>query len=400
MAPNKLTIATIIKKILPFALSLGLVALFISVKREFVYLKKDHRALKRVYSVIDSKFGSVASLMGGMPIPPELRNIPLAENEGVILDVKNISLRNITAPYNPALIESADHFLLFFRYDVFDHKCPEPFFSNIGCAELDKEFKQTAKEVVRIDTKSGFSEDPRIVQVGDEFFLLFNDKDPEKGKPLSPENSKPRTMHLASLNLQDLSVDYVTNLDIKRKPVEKNWVPFEYAEPGQQAALYVEYERMPHEIFKVLDPKVNKIEQVVQPELNAFSQYHWPKIWGKPRGGTTARKVGDEYLAFFHSSFRDTEEISWYVMGAYTFEAKPPFRITSISHYPILFKGIYDSPPLNTADPCLRCIFPAGFALETRDGRELIHVACGENDSAVKVITLDKLALLKSMKRI
>jgi len=392
MPRKKLPIYLVIKKIIPFALTLLLIGVLVSVKREFRYLKKEHRSFKKVYGIIEHKFRSSLPLMGGMPIPLQLRNIPLAESEGIVIDVKKIALRGVLAPYNPSLIESGDHFFLFFRYDVFDHRCPLPFYTNIGCAELDKEFSQTEKICVRIDTKSRFSEDPRIVKVGEEFFLIFND--------LGSENLKHRTMHLASLNLHDFSVGFVTNLDIKRGPVEKNWIPFEYAEPGEPSKLYIEYERMPRDIFCVPDPRVNQIEPIVQSQTRSINSYHWAKAWGKTRGGTPARKVGDEYLAFFHSSFRDDDEISWYVMGAYTFEAKPPFRITSISQYPILFKGMYDSPPLNTANPALRCIFPAGFALENREGRELIHVACGENDSAVKIVTIDKEALLKSLKKI
>ncbi len=386
------TLLIFIKKVLPLALSVLLIGLLISVKREFWSIKKNQRSFKRVYEVIEQKFNNAFPLMGGMPIPPQLRNIPLAESEGIVLGVKKIALRDIVAPYNPSLIENGDRFLVFFRYDVFDHQSRLPFHANIGCAELDQEFNQTEKECVRIDAKSQFSEDPRIVKVGEEFILLFND--------FGSDNPKQRTMHLASLNLQDFGVGYVTDLDVKRGQVEKNWVPFAYAEPGQPQELYIEYERMPRDIFKIPNPRVNQIEQVVQPQVESINRYYWPKDWGKLRGGTPARKVGDEYLAFFHSAFRDDEDISWYVMGAYTFEAKPPFRMTSISHYPILFKGIYDSPPLNTANPALRCIFPAGFAVENRDGRELIHVACGENDSAIKIITLDKIALLKSMKRI
>jgi predicted GH43/DUF377 family glycosyl hydrolase len=87
-------------------------------------------------------------------------------------------------------------------------------------------------------------------------------------------------------------------------------------------------------------------------------------------------------------------------MGAYTFEEKPPFRVTAISHYPILFKGIYDSPILNTASPKKRVIFPCGFVEEKRDGKELIHISCGENDTATKIVTVDKKALFKSLKKL
>jgi hypothetical protein len=86
-------------------------------------------------------------------------------------------------------------------------------------------------------------------------------------------------------------------------------------------------------------------------------------------------------------------------MGAYTFEAHPPFRITGISNHPILFRGIFDTPYINTASLDKRVIFPSGFVLEKQQNKELIHVACGENDSAVKIITLDKEKLIKSMNR-
>jgi predicted GH43/DUF377 family glycosyl hydrolase len=90
----------------------------------------------------------------------------------------------------------------------------------------------------------------------------------------------------------------------------------------------------------------------------------------------------------------DRKGISWYVMAAYTFEENPPFRITAISPHPILFKGIYDSPILNTAWHYQRAVFPAGFVM----CQGQIHVALGENDSAVKIVSLDQDALLNSLR--
>ena len=87
-------------------------------------------------------------------------------------------------------------------------------------------------------------------------------------------------------------------------------------------------------------------------------------------------------------------------MGAYTFENHPPFRVTSMSPYPILFSDIYDSVPLNTAEARKRVIFPASFVIEKKDGKEWIHLSCGENDASIKIITLDKEILLKGLKRI
>ncbi len=84
-------------------------------------------------------------------------------------------------------------------------------------------------------------------------------------------------------------------------------------------------------------------------------------------------------------------------MGAYTFEAEPPYAITSITPYPILFKGIYSSEYLNTADVNKYCIFPAGLAIEKTSSKTLLHVSCGENDSHIKIVTFDYEKLKKSM---
>ncbi|MBX9744839.1 MAG: hypothetical protein K2X08_06490 [Chlamydiales bacterium] len=84
-------------------------------------------------------------------------------------------------------------------------------------------------------------------------------------------------------------------------------------------------------------------------------------------------------------------------MGAYTFKAEPPFTITRMSPQPILFRGIFDTPIANTAQDWKRVIFPSGFVLEKQQDRELIHLACGENDCAIKIVTFDKKALLDSL---
>jgi predicted GH43/DUF377 family glycosyl hydrolase len=361
------------------------------VRQEIRDLKKEQRAYKRVYTVIDEKFDRTLPLFGGMPIPAELRNIPFADQEGIILDVKKISIPGVKAPYNPSIIEHGDTFRLFFRYDVLDKDCPRPYYSYIGCAELDEGLDLLDDKFVKIDTQSDFAEDPRVVNIGEDLFVVFND--------WLDETSYTRGIHIANLNPDDLSTNYVTSLDLRRKPIEKNWMPFAYAKPGKKPNLHFVYDISPLKILNVADPTGH--EQPVFYEItgSAINSFQWPEAWGLPRGGTPARRIGDEYLAFFHSSFRDRDGINWYIIAAYTFQGKPPFRATSISQYPILFKGAYDSPPLNTAHPCCRVLYPSGFAFENRNGKELIHLACGENDSAVKILTIDKEQLLKHMKR-
>ena len=59
----------------------------------------------------------------------------------------------------------------------------------------------------------------------------------------------------------------------------------------------------------------------------------------------------------------DENRLVWIVMEAYTFSATPPFNLTGISKYPILFRGIYETPFTNTASIDKRVIFPSGFVL-------------------------------------
>jgi predicted GH43/DUF377 family glycosyl hydrolase len=87
-------------------------------------------------------------------------------------------------------------------------------------------------------------------------------------------------------------------------------------------------------------------------------------------------------------------------MGAYTFEKTAPHKITSITPHPILFPGIYDSKFLNTADTSKRVIYPAGIAIEKKGENYLLHVSCGENDSAIKIVTIDYNRLKNNMKKL
>ncbi len=366
------------------------------------YLAKEIRGIKIRGKANEKAYASLRKrIQGDLPLtqaqgllfPTQLENIPLAETAGIVLDTKLISIRDVVAPYNASLIDHGDHYLLFFRYDEIASNAPRIVQSHIGCVKLNRQFEQTEEEFVKIDTQSDSSEDPRILKVGEELHLVYNDR--------SSSRNNHRSMHIAKLDPLHLSPISIANLDLHRQPVEKNWVPFAFSEDLQNPKIYFEYYLAPRKLLRLESVESGTISFLENTtSISPQRILYWPRAWGSPRGGTPAIKIGDEYLAFFHSSFRDREGLPWYVMGAYTFEANAPFRVTAISHYPILFQGIYTSPPLNTASPLLRCIFPCGFATEHRDGKDLIHLSCGENDSCIKIITLDQELLLKSLKKI
>jgi predicted GH43/DUF377 family glycosyl hydrolase len=203
-------------------------------------------------------------------------------------------------------------------------------------------------------------------------------------------------MRLAKVDARNFSLSEMVDLDLNIKPVEKNWVPFVHKDVEGKEMMYFGYNFNPHKILCMQDTAHNRLEHLVFPSVLAYQRIPWENIWGEIRGGTPAMLLDGQYLAFFHSSFKEDKK-KWYVMGAYTFEKNPPFRITSISEYPILFDGIYDSPAENTSSAKLRCIFPSGFVIEQGDEGDVIHLSCGENDCSVKIVTLDKAQLIKSL---
>ena len=313
-------------------------------------------------------------------LPHALARLPKADEQGIVLSIKTISIPSAIVPYNASLIAQESGYQLFFRYDLpLAGKSKVPFYSHIGYVKLDHNFDLREPQLHTIETHSNFSEDPRVFQNGERCFLVFND--------VIANGNRPRSMWMGELDEEQKVLNSIRTLAPNPTRTEKNWSPFVY-----EGEPYFVYSINPHQILKY--PSMLPMNLGSESML---SDLDWPSnIWGVLRGGTPAQLVDGEYLAFFHSAFGDRKGIGWYVMGAYTFEATPPFRITSISPYPILFKDIYNSPLQNTANPRIRCLYPAGFVCD----QGLIHVSCGENDSAVKIITMDKKALLNSLKRV
>ncbi len=314
-------------------------------------------------------------------LPMELHEIPFADQQGIILDVKEIQIRDIGAPYNAALTQDEiGDYLLFFRYDV---KEKGSFKHNyIACVALDKRLEQKT-DFIDIDTGSDYSNDPRVLKAGSQHFLVYNDT--------ISRNTRDRVMKIGALNISNFQLNFITDLDRNIKKTEKNWIPFSYQKESLEKICFI-YTIEPYDILTLENPQENSLKNLRTER--GIGNFPWK--WGVPRGGTPAELVDGEYLTFFHSSFKDNYGNHWYVFGAFTFEATPPFKITAVSPHPILFKEIYNSPHLNGSSSRLRCIFPSGIVL-TEDNSKIL-VSCGENDSTVKIITFDKEALLKSLK--
>ncbi len=326
---------------------------------------------------------------GTIALPSRLSKITSSEKLGVVKNVRTIHFDSEFPKYNPSIIEREEGgYHLFFRHDEPKNVYQSvPFHSYIGCADLDKDF--TLRKVVeKLNTGSRFSEDPRVVRVGKDLFVSWNDQ--------LDSDVYCRTIHSAKWDPKTYTFEYITNLDQHIQWVEKNWVPFERWEKNVPHLGFI-YAVQPHKILDVPHPEKNEVVHLISQGDAALSKLKWGHRWGRIGGGSTARLIEGEYISFFHSSFREPDGLIWYVMGAYTFEAAPPHRITSISRCPILFPGIYESEFLNTADPSKKIIYPAGIAVEKKGEDILLHVSCGENDSAVKIVTIDYHTLKKHM---
>ncbi len=146
---------------------------------------------------------------------------------------------------------------------------------------------------------------------------------------------------------------------------EKNWQFFSH-----DGALWCIYMTAPkHKVLRIEGEKVVEWMDTPGPV--------WP--WGHARGGTPPILWGEGYLSILHSS-RNIErpDASWkypetlrYHAAAYTFEAKPPFRVLEISRAPILtgsdshgFAGDPRNPKFE--DPL--CVFPCGLVADPASG--------------------------------
>lgn len=151
--------------------------------------------------------------------------------------------------------------------------------------------------------------------------------------------------------------------------MEKNWLWFFH-----DAVPHMIYKTQPH-IVAAFSPSFNPTAR-----YETFSNgINWP--WGEMRGGTPPVLIGDRYWTFFHSSTSWAETGSRrYHMGAYTFEAKPPFRKLSYSIRPIFSGSQYDT----WAHPKPLVVFPLGSIL--KDGRWAVTMGVNDLNCAIAEI--------------
>lgn len=163
---------------------------------------------------------------------------------------------------------------------------------------------------------------------------------------------------------------------------EKNWTWFEH-----ERLWYCRYGINHSEVFGISDSgKVIGVWSMTPANL--------PWTHSLPlRGGTPPVRVGNEYVSFFHSHLPWNGNRRRYFMGAFAFQAKPPFALTRMTKVPLLSGSERDMMGLPNALPC---IFPSGAVLQ----QDKWVVTFGVNDEACGWIKIPCRALDKLMFKI
>ncbi len=320
------------------------------------------------------------------PLPSPLVDIETMMQD-FILETKKIEFSKYPNAFNPSLIRWRGRLLMSFRiYNPINYST-NPF----ALVWLDESFNPIGEpQVFELPFHNPIlpskQQDPRLIAVGERLFIVYNNI-------LENVTTREiRRMFLAELfydgenftaSMPECLVNYKDKNDMR---YEKNWVPFEY-----EGELLLSYSLIPHHILRPI-LGTGACETV---EISA-SNIQWN--WGVPRGGTQALFDKDHYLAFFHSWIdlptvqSNGKKISHYFMGAYTFQAHPPFAITAFSPQPIVAENFYQPPYYKTWKP-LRCVFPAGIIID----ENYIWISYGRQDHEIWIVKLDKKGLTESL---
>jgi hypothetical protein len=129
------------------------------------------------------------------------------------------------------------------------------------------------------------------------------------------------------------------------------------------------------------------------PGYTSYGGLYQPEMEVK-NGGTVPvpPQPQKEYLGFFHSNVHMAQHlVMTYNLGAYTFTAEPPFRITAMSALPIVSPDWMESFTYKHTDIV---VFPMSFEHDVK----YVNVSYGWDESDGYVLTLDKKILFDSLR--
>lgn len=309
-----------------------------------------------------------------------------------VLETKKIEIDEHPYAFNPSLVVWRGAFLLSFRElpSLPEHsECSinSSGLSQIGLQFLSDDFNPEGKAYI-LELPSPHAEDARLIIVDGRLYIVFSDNTDEL---ITHGGFR---MYVGELDF-DGSEFFLKSLEgLKHFPGvspsrrEKNWVPFNYCD-----MLLLAYSIQPHRIFI---PYLDGSEECME-WTETTSHLNWR--WGELRGGTPALRCGNEYLAFFHSSIdlatvhSGGEKMPHYFMGAYTFQAYPPFALTRISPFPIIGTNFYHGQDYPYYWKPVRVVFPGGYFFEG----DSIYLTYGRQDHEIWIAKIDKEGLFNSL---
>lgn len=302
---------------------------------------------------------------GAIPI----KNTVVIDKEKLIkgYNLPNGNAFRITNYFNCSFIEYKGKKYFAYRMES------KPFcmYMKIGICLLDDDYQPIAETNVLLQLHSDLKgyekgyhvEDPRLFIYNDELYLSYTD-----GYQMGQAKIDP-------VNLKALESFYIDK-PIKTR-TEKNWIFFE--DKGKLMCIY----DLPS--MQVLEMNGQKWKEVSKNEPIAWK-------YGEIRGGATPIKVGNKFIAFFHSRLPTLTGYQYH-MGALEFEAKAPYKITAISSRPII-SGEHISESIPRLSNKIFVVFPCGVIRE-KDGYK---VSFGYNDLECRYVTVSDELLNDLMK--
>ena len=234
-----------------------------------------------------------------------------------------------------------------------------------------------------------------------------------------PAKKRPTKMHSAELSFSATSNQYVISNQkhmlwrgVYRGLSQKNWVPFVY-----QSEIHFVQNIFPFTVItqnkSMPNSEVCAIQEMTTVSIDTSciansSDIQWAH--GTLRGGTQALPVGPggDYLSFFHSLFPTNAQWNGiffpdsYWMGAYTFSAKKPFKITGISRVPIVERRWYQGAWFQMKKQPFfgYIIYPMGFEVVKDASGKVIILSLSTQDRHGFLVRINYTALMNSMKKI
>jgi len=234
--------------------------------------------------------------------------------------------------FNPSLALRADGLWLVTRRSVPWQQTP------IGLNDI-VAFKLLDGMVIgpRIDVKfpvryeNEHFEDPRVSAIDGELYIsCTNFQCVGSQSPLGTHQLLGRVdEQWQVVRLVDPIYGYNRSSALAQTGNEKNWLWFDHG--GQ---IHMVYTTVPHQVVR-FDSAIT----AQQTYASRVQGLRWN--YGVPSGGTPPVRIGDKYWSFFHGSIVSSGKRR-YSMGAYAFEACPPFRITRITANPLLTGSEHD----------------------------------------------------------